>query len=320
MSIKDASSGLWQTWEVSRVRVEVFIAAAVLMFVLVSVVGALASSGNSKSRRWFLLQLVEGVDGRLSTSKFQALVWTVVAIYGFVVVFIERLLMGTTVPDSSVPANLLIAMGLSATTMTAAKGIVLAYTNQGLVDKSGPTVIALPTGGQEPITMGRKGGLVTDDDGIADLSKIQMLAFTGIAVVVYLMRLALPEKTPPELVDIEPALMVLMGLSQGAYIGTKLTSTAAPRVTGISPAIGVAGATVTLTGVSFGNEQNGSVVTADAPVPEVLTWSDTKVTFKWPDEKSPGIPWQNGDRVEVAITVNGRRAGAPVQFVYAVQK
>jgi hypothetical protein len=261
---------------------------------------------DRKSQRWFVGQLVEGADRRLSTSKCQAVAWTAVAVFGVVEVFVERLLAGTSTSDPTIPVNLLIAMGFSAATMTAAKGITVSYVDSGLVNKG--TSRAAPS----------KGGLVSDDDGVPDLSKIQMLAFTVIAVVVYVVRMSLQEKEPAEMVDIEPALMVLMGLSQGAYIGKKLTTTASPRVSGLSPATGKAGDTVTLAGLNFGDEQDGGLVSIDGtPVADIKSWSDRKIEFKLPAERSPTVAWKDGDRATLVLVANGREATAPSQFVYS---
>ncbi|MDB4963973.1 MAG: hypothetical protein JWP01_3972 [Myxococcales bacterium] len=296
-------------WELSNLRLGAFAIALGFVVVLVVVVGVVSKS--TTYNRWFLGALVSGSDGRLSTSKFQAVIWTAVALFGFVEVFTERLLVGVSAGDSTIPVSMLIAMGFSAVTMTAAKGITVSYVTNGLVNKEAP---AAQRGRVRP----KLGGLVTDDDGVPELAKIQMLAFTTIAVVFYLVRMSLQESVLPALTDIEPSLMALMGLSQGAYLGKKLTTTETPKVTGISPAMGRAGDIVKLTGISFGAEQDGNVVTVDGtPVPEVTAWTDKEIKFKLPAERSPAVAWKDGDRATVAIVANGREASALTQFVYS---
>jgi len=304
------ASSLSGVWEISRTRVAIFLIAAAVLVVGTWVIGKIAKDTSAGSRKSFVLQLIEGADGRLSTSKAQAFVWTIVAVYGLLEVFIERFLAGDSSADQTIPLNLLIAMGFSATTMTAAKGITVAYVTNGLVDKAMPTQTKPGDATARPI-----GGLVTDDDGVPDLSKIQMLAFTAIAVMVYFVRLACPE-TGPQLVDIEPALMVLMGLSQGAYLGKKLTTTQAPRVKGLSPASGVAGIAVVVSGSSLGDTQADSVLHLDGIPVDTTLWTDTAVTFAVPQVRGPGLAWKNGDRVSVSLTVNGRVVPSPIAFVY----
>jgi hypothetical protein len=185
------------------------IAIGVLLFL-----GLLVRYETAASTRGVFASLVEGADGRLSTSKFQWLLWTVVAIFAFVEVTAERLLRGLSVGDPAspeMPVNLLVAMGLSAATMIVAKGVTSAYARDGLVDKSGVAPV-------------HRGGLLTDDDGAVDLSKAQMVSFTLIAIAFYLIRLLGQAGATPVMVDIDGTLMALMGLSQGGYLGKKMAT------------------------------------------------------------------------------------------------
>lgn len=169
--------------------------------------------------RWLMSgALVRGADDRPSASKAQWWVWTATAIFGYVAVFVERWMLGEPGGAIDVPQNLFIAMGFSTATMAVAKGVTVSYVVQGVVDK-GPR-------GQSR----RHGGLFTDDDGFADLVKVQMFAFTAIAVAVYMVRLATQSNATglPVLVDIDPALMVLTGLSHGGYLGDKIATRGAP--------------------------------------------------------------------------------------------
>jgi hypothetical protein len=281
-------------WVVSGPRVAAFgIAAAALAVVLLVVV---AGAG-----RGVLAKLVCGSDGRTSTSKTQAVVWTGIALFGLLEVFVERVMLGISDFGSVVPVNMLIAMGFSVTTMTAAKGITVSYIASGLVDKRGNATL---------------GGLVTDDDGEPELSKIQMLAFTLVAVAIYLVRMALQETTPPEITDIEPALMVLMGLSQGAYLGKKLVTTESPRVAGMAPARGKPGDRVTLTGTNLGSATAGTVVTVGgtAALLDPTAATDT-IAFFIPPQHGGGVAWTTHERAGVVVVANGREATAPVDFI-----
>lgn len=166
------------------------------------------------------LWIAMGTDGRLSSSKLQFLTWTVVVIYAYIGLAIDRfgLVAGAGMP----PTNVLIAMGLSLTTAAAAKGIIVGYQNAGqaVMNQRSPTM-ALRY-------------LIMSDDGVTpDLPKIQMLAWTAVAVVVFLLDLfahytdyatcaIVVNGTTMCFPDIDTALMVLMALGQGAYLGFKL--------------------------------------------------------------------------------------------------
>lgn len=170
-----------------------------------------------------------GADGRLSTSKFQFFVWTGVIAFTYVWIFAVRLGAWPGAPSlDDLPTNVLLAMGFSITTAVAAKGITVAYQNSGRVTKS-----AAPTG----IDTSVAGLVATDDLQTPDLTKIQMLLWTLVAATVYLVRVSqqigdlavcIPSADLHCFPDIDNALMVLMGLSQGAYLGAKLATADTP--------------------------------------------------------------------------------------------
>ena len=63
----------------------------------------------------------------------------------------------------------------------------MSYVERGVVDRPAAPV---PSAGTPSDTPRPAGGILTDDDGAADLSKVQIVAFTMIAVLVYIVRLA----------------------------------------------------------------------------------------------------------------------------------
>lgn len=160
--------------------------------------------------------LFAGTDGRTSTSKTQAVLWTCAVAFGYLAVFIERWIHGDTSVGLAVPQNLLLAMGFSGTSMVAAKAATTTFVARGIVDKSHSGA---------PL-----GGLLTDDSGNPDLGKIQNMAFTFLALAIYLIKLASQgdATTLPTLVDIDATLMVLMGISHASYLGDKLATKGAP--------------------------------------------------------------------------------------------
>jgi hypothetical protein len=163
--------------------------------------------------------VVDGADGRPSTSKAQWWIWTVVVIFGYMAVFAERWLRGDPSVGITVPQNLLLAMGFSGASMVAAKAVTTTHVARGLIDKTKTSKIL--------------GGILTDDDGVPDLGKIQNIAFTIIAVFVYVVRLVMQgdANTLPVMVDIDPSLMLLMGLSHAGYLGAKVATWDKPNAT-----------------------------------------------------------------------------------------
>lgn len=147
-----------------------------------------------------------------------------------------------------------------------------------------------------------------DDTDIPDLSKVQLAAWTILAVVVFAVRVVfqLRKDASPSMPDIDSTLMVLMGLGQGAYIGKKLTTTDTPRLLGVSPTSASRATDVTVVGVSFGPNNANGVVTLDGAPLHATSWTDTQVTFKVPDTQPNGSKWSPGQRVLVGVIAGGR--------------
>lgn len=284
-------------------------------FVLFLVIASLVTltTPNPRSRGRWLLLLVEGADGRLSTSKFQWFAWTSVIAGTYCAVFVARALVGHTDPINQIPNNVLLALGFSTTTMAAAKGITTSYVAQGRVLKEPSPAAA----NSQNASMA--GGLLTDDAGITDLSKVQLLTFTLIALAVYvysvdasLGKILADTKAvlPPGIPDIDSSLMVLMGLSQGGYLGKKLTS-ASPSpdkqvvLLTIVPGIAQPGQAITLYGANFGSQNADSYLTISTVNVAVDQWSDAKIVFKVPNTAPAGGEWSKSQDVAVGVVVVG---------------
>jgi hypothetical protein len=235
------------------------------------------------------LRLAIGADGALSASKFQFLVWNAAVIFSYVWIFAVRYSQKSNGTISIAP-NVLYAMGFSIGTFAVAKAITVSYLNAGRISKDDGAAPA--------------GGLVTTDDGAPDLSKMQMLIWTLIAVFVFLVKTVhsvvsgnatcdttLTNCLP--LPDIDPVLMVLMGLGQAAYLGNKLTLSDAPIVSSIS----AAGATVTLNGKNL----SGSVMVLFGNAAQATTVSnnDAQVTVPLPAGLTKGV------QLDVSVIVDG---------------
>jgi len=91
----------------------------------------------------------------------------------------------------------------------------VSYISTGRIAKS-----AVPSGSSS------FGAIFQDDAGFPDLSKVQMIAWTFIAIVTYLIAVGsrIHQRNYCSLPDIDSALMVLMGLGHGAYLGKKLVT------------------------------------------------------------------------------------------------
>ena len=253
------------------------------------------------SGNWNPLKVVCGADGRPSTSKLQFWLWTVVVLFSYVALYAARVSHGQFDAINQLPANILIALGFSIVTATAAKGITVSFLQNGNLVKA-------------PLTPDTAGAsqVLRDDDGSLDLGKIQMLAWTVIAIGIYLINVvnAIKQQSYDKLPDIDAALMVLMGLGQGAYLGTKLVSTDVPRITAVTSQRAAGATVVTVQGDTFGQAQNGSIVTIDGfPLTTAVTsWRDTQIVFNLPATHPNGQPLTPGQQLLIGVIVNGHES------------
>ena len=160
-------------------------------------------------------KIYKGQDGATSSSKFQLLLWVCVVLYAYIIVISDAYMnhrMGSL--GLSVPDNLLLALGLSTTTMLAAKVITSKYAEEEEVDKYVKSETE------------QKGGLFYDDRGYPDLSQIQLISWTVIGVGIFLLKTLSDvigsSGAVSGLPDIDQTLLMLMGIGQGAYIGKKI--------------------------------------------------------------------------------------------------
>lgn len=313
------------------------------------------------SKNWNPAELVIGQDKRPSSSKFQFLLWTVVVLYSYIVVYTARAWNGYYQSIDQIPVNLFIVMGFSIATAAAAKGITVGYLETGRIAKPEPTATrADPENPQNDVTgepLKKRAGwsaILVDDQGYPDLSKLQMIAWTFIAIGIYLIGLgalvkAIPNAlqgvtdnagnpmtwsnlTPkflennPELAqrislpDISAALMVLMGLGQGAYLGKKLVTVNTARLTQLTPSAGKPGSEVAISGVSLSEAPDGNQVTLNGKPyePPATVVSASQIKFTFPQKQADGATWKPGEVVAVGVISGGQSSANTLLFTLTV--
>ena len=163
--------------------------------------------------------IIYNLDGYPGLAKFQFAVWTVVILPVFTWVYLVRLFSGVLVPVASLPVNILALLGISVVAVPVSDSISYQIYSRPDIRKGTPAPPPQPLS-----TMLQEGGQLS-------LSRLQMFMWTFISVVIYLLVVYSIFKRPETyssvetltLPDIDPALVVLMGLSQTGYIGAKTT-------------------------------------------------------------------------------------------------
>lgn len=235
-----------------------------------------------------------------SATKLQWFLWTAVAIFAYIAMYVGRVQIGKIDAINEIPVNLLLAMGISIGTNIGSRAIQTSQTANG----------------KKSTSPSRAKSIFEDDDGNPDLSRIQMLAWTFVAIGVYLVHLAqqIQSGNYNTLPDIDASLMVLMGLGQGAFLGKQLITADTPILDRLTPNSGKPGDTITLSGQSFSDAQGGSFLLFDDDqiTHQVVDWKDKEIKFTIPDKRPDNRDWPDtGEKVMVNVIVGGRRGLSP---------
>ncbi len=267
-------------------------------------------------------KLVEGADGSASTSKFQWFLWIIVILFAYTALWVLRAEHGNYSALSEVPVNLLTVLGFSTGTAAAAKGITSGYVQNGRVVKgpagvapAGPALAGPAPGGAASAgaapggAIVGNGGILQDDSGAPELAKIQMVGFTFIAIGIFLITVIQQIATGNlnvGLPNIDSSLMVLMGISQGGYLGKKLVTFSPATLYAPTPSSGAPGTPITLPGVSLGS-QPGQLTMDGVPIP-VTSWSANSIQFPIPaNDPATNAVWAGLPRVvQLAVVVGGQ--------------
>lgn len=172
-----------------------------VLLVIYLVVAALAREPG------WIDHVIDGEDHRPSTSRFQIVLWTGAALWAYIAIVDRRLMAGQSLGPIDIPVNVFLLLGLGAATA----GGAYYLTRTSPVQK---TVAA-----REDRTYS---SLLTDDAGVISLTKIQLIAWTLVAVAVFIgSTIVALSSVPSSLPDVGDAVLILLGVSQGGYLANK---------------------------------------------------------------------------------------------------
>jgi hypothetical protein len=263
------------------------------------------------THHWKPADLVRGFDGFASTSKLQWFLWLIVILFSYVALWVLRAWNGDYSALSTIPVNLLTVLGFSTATAAAAKGITSGYVQTGKMTKPGA-----PAGAPAKNT----GGIFQDDGGGPELAKIQIMGFTTIAIGVFLAtvfhQIAIGD-LKDSLPNIDSSLLVLMGISQGGYLGKKLVTFGTPALYPPSPESGPAGTKVTLTGANLGSLPGSQLMLNGNGFG--ATWLPTSIQLTVPDgdpatsaDPATRAPWAGPfpQKMELVVSVQDQASNS----------
>jgi hypothetical protein len=180
----------------------------------------------------------------MSLSRFQAVVWTLVVIAGYLTMVVARVKAGTPkAVDVAIPEELWLAMGISSTSLLGSP-LVLGGKRQRQPDAEVVKKTALQLA-EDPraIDSQRQGALYANESILdarisdifqgdevgntahVDLAKVQMFYFTVIAAVSYFMdiTMAVLRGDTAELPPLSQGFIALLAISHGGYLVSKTT-------------------------------------------------------------------------------------------------
>ncbi len=173
--------------------------------------------GTGKSIR----DIVRGDAGRYSISKLQMLLWTGCFVFTYMVVMVGRVLNGESFV-TEIPEALLALMGISIATFSSAKAIVQGK-QPALQPGADTSQEAMPSGAT---TSKGAADLTQDSAGNTDVSRVQLLAWTIIGVVLYLFQvlsaLRATNGVGLTIPDVDGTILALTIASSGGYLTKQL--------------------------------------------------------------------------------------------------
>ncbi len=183
-----------------------FLVLIILQTLLVRVAQRRSKQIKAAYRPGFMDLIVTSEDGNYSLSRLQMYLWTYAAIIGYVAVFMWDM----KIPD--IPESLYILMGVNFAATAASTAINTTrkeVTNDTTKDK--PDFVK---------------DIFFESDTSLDLPRSQMFVWTIVSLGVFFVLLCQSFNQPipagtPSLPDIPTGLIVLMGISHGAYLGVK---------------------------------------------------------------------------------------------------
>jgi IPT/TIG domain len=243
-------------------------------------------NGSNGATKWgvVFVSLVNGKDGRWSTSKTSAVLWTYAVWFAFLTILLHT--NGKGLEHAILKQQYLVLLGVPVASAVIAKGFT-----QSKVE-SGKLATKAPDGVETDVVSGL-GQLVADDTGQPALADFQYFGFNVLLLAYFFVRFLGDQAAG--LPDLPDSLVALTGVSAAGYVAKKgvTDDTTTPVITSIDPPAAALGDTIAIRGPNLAtvNEQNVAVQIGNAS-PPILAISigeyDATITVRVPPDGSTG--------------------------------
>lgn len=221
---------------------------ALVIVLLPSLVAVLARWMFGRPNVGFVVGLINGRDGRWSTSKASMLLWTYTIWFAFVTILLHT--GGVGLRHMVLHSQYLVLLGVPAATAVIAKGFTQSKVDAG-------RILTKPERGPETNLLTGIGQIVSDDSGQPDLLDFQYIGFTLVLLAYFFTRFLGHATGLPTL----PASLVgLSGVSGAGYVAKKgVQRDTPPTVRSVVPEAAPPGEVVSIRGVNLASVENQDV-------------------------------------------------------------
>ena len=197
------------------------------------------------SLRKFFYEIVLDENWYPSLALFQFLLWTFIIVFAFLGIYLTRIFGGYSGIPVEIPVNLLLVMGISVS-------VPIITSKASNIKYKSSTISRERPDPPHPLS-----GMLKENDKIT-LTRFQMFSWTWIGIMVYLFILFSTVVTTDNITklglpDLPNVFVVLMGISQGSYLGGKFVMRQDMEITKISPQTQQSGKPISIYGSNFGN-------------------------------------------------------------------
>lgn len=273
-----------------------FISVVIITFMVGAIIRRTKSIINPTLRSRFS-DIIRTYDMDPSLSIFQFLLWTFVLMFAFIGVYLVRIFAGVSEPPQGpLPVYLLAIGGISVGTPIIST-LISSYRYSPVQFHED---VPPDTDDQLPVIKKRPGfGEMLREYGKPTLSRFQMFGWTWIGIGIYLsvlfskvieMSFSVQNLSVP---DVDPTLVVLMGLSQFAFLGIKTASSTDLQISKIYPLNAEPDRFFSIFGKNFGEERQTvwlgrrRIVSTDTD--HLDTWSSDRIDIKVPNDKDTPV-------------------------------
>jgi hypothetical protein len=212
--------------------------ALILSGIITAVLTIVAILLINRAKSLSLYEAIKSKDEFPSLANLQVFMWSVVIVFAFLTVYLVRVLGGVFDPPTGIlPENILKILGISALVPAASLGLNSYKYGDAYIASIGVAPLATGNRAQRfaDLKMKNDWSSILLEGGSSSVTRLQMFVWTWIGIFIYLtvffgtlytltLSSSPTQLNEVRLPDVDPTLVVLMGISQGSFVAGKSAS------------------------------------------------------------------------------------------------